>query len=397
MPFANTATRYGSVAKTLHWLTAILIGLLIPTGMIANRLPYDTAGELAWKAQLFSLHKTLGVLLFTVALLRILWALSQPKPAPLHPGRRVETFLADSVHWLLYGTLVLVPLTGWISHAASEGFAPILLPIGQDLPLVPKSETLATLAAGLHITFERLLLAALLLHIAGALKHHVADRDVTLRRMWYGSTEGGKPAARAGKLAPLAGAIAAVALAIGIGAWAGLFETRESPANTVALGAVESDWQVESGSLAIKVTQFGSDITGAFADWTAAITFDETAEGAMGDVEVTVAIPSLSLGSSTEEAMKPDWFDAAAHPTARFVAGITRAETGYRAIGTLTLKGRTVPVTLPFTLTIRGDRATMAGTVTLDRRDFGIGDASETAIRHPVEVSVDLVASRGGG
>ena len=191
MTLTNTTTRYGSVTKTLHWLTALLILALIPSGIIANHLPYDTAEELAKKAQLFSIHKTLGVTLFTVALIRILWALTQSKPAALHPERRGETFLADLVHWLLYGSLVLVPLTGWIHHASTEGFAPILLPIGQNLPFVPKSETLAGITASLHIIFERVLVFALLLHIVGAVKHHVIDKDITLKRMWYGDAEGG--------------------------------------------------------------------------------------------------------------------------------------------------------------------------------------------------------------
>ena len=71
--------------KTFHWLTALLILTLIPLGWYANQLPFDTGAELAFKAQLFSYHKTLGVAAFFVALLRILWALTQPKPAPLHP------------------------------------------------------------------------------------------------------------------------------------------------------------------------------------------------------------------------------------------------------------------------------------------------------------------------
>lgn len=394
MSLANTATRYGAVAKSLHWLTALLILALIPSGIIANGLAYDTPEALARKAQLFSIHKTMGVLLFAVAVIRILWALTQPKPTPLHPERKGEQFLAATAHWLLYGSLVLVPLSGWIHHAATEGFAPILLPISQDLPFVPKSETLAGVTASLHIIFERVLVVALLLHIAGALKHHFVDRDVTLTRMWFGKTEGGSGIKPGGVFAPLFGACAAWIVAIGIGAALGLFEKHESTAVAVALAEVESDWQVESGTIAITVKQLSSDVQGNFADWTAAITFDETAEGVMGDVDVTIAIPSLTLGSVTDEALKPEYFNAEAHPTAQFIADITKADAGFLATGTLTLKGNTVPVELPFDLAIDGDRATMSGALTLDRRDFGIGGESESAVGHPVAVLVDLVATR---
>lgn len=395
MQLANTSTRYGSVSKSFHWLTALLILTLIPTGIIANGLPFDTAEELARKAQLFSIHKTLGVTLFTVAVLRIFWALIQPKPAPLHPERRAESVLAATVHWLLYGSLILVPLSGWVHHAATEGFAPILLPIGQGLPFVPKSETLAGITASLHIIFERVLVVALLLHVAGALKHHFIDRDVTLKRMWFGRVEGGSDTkAGHGTVLPIAGAVLAWGLAIGIGASLGLFKARESTASAVALEQVESDWQVESGTLAITVNQLGSDVNGTFGDWTAAITFDETATGVMGDVEVTVAIPSLTLGSVTQEALKAEYFNAEAHPTASFVAEITRADSGFLATGTLTIKGTTVPVALPFELSLDGDRAEMTGGMTVDRRAFGIGPESESSVRHPVRISVQLAATR---
>ncbi|MBL9058949.1 MAG: cytochrome b/b6 domain-containing protein, partial [Mangrovicoccus sp.] len=92
-PAGNSAVTYGSVAKAFHWLTALLILTLFPLGLIANDWPHDSSAELATKATLFSIHKTLGVTVFFVALLRILWALTQPKPGALHPDRRLETLL----------------------------------------------------------------------------------------------------------------------------------------------------------------------------------------------------------------------------------------------------------------------------------------------------------------
>ena len=134
MPLTNTQIRYGGVAKTFHWLTALLILTLIVLGLVAEDLPYATDAELARKAWLFSLHKTLGVLVFFVALARILWAVSQPRPGLLNADKRAESFLAELVHWLLYGALVIVPLSGWIGHAAASGFAPIWWPLGQSVP-----------------------------------------------------------------------------------------------------------------------------------------------------------------------------------------------------------------------------------------------------------------------
>ena len=191
--------------------------------------------------------------------------------------------------------------------------------------------------------------------------------------------------------------MAAWVLAIGIGAAMGLFQAHESTATTVALNEVDSDWTVESGTLAITVTQLGSDVTGSFADWTAAIEFDETAEGVLGSADVTIAIPSLTLGSVTSQALGTDFFNAEAHPTASFTAEITRAEDGYLATGTLTIRENTVPVTLPFALVLEDDMAEMTGQLVLDRRDFGIGTGTgENTLGFDVVVDVELTAQRGG-
>ncbi len=218
MPYHNTPARYGGVTKALHWLTAALIGAIIPVGLTVNRLAQDirdplivSTGEDFTRAYfLFSLHKTLGVTIFIVALVRIIWAFFQPGPGLLNPDRAVEAFAARTVHRLLYGSLVLVPLTGWIDHAATSGFAPIRWPFGQSLPFIPKDADLAATFAGLHKVLQRVLVIAVAVHVAGALKHHLVDRDATLRRMLPG--QGAAPAPRRREHAPLGPLVAALAI-----------------------------------------------------------------------------------------------------------------------------------------------------------------------------------------
>ncbi|MEJ6402309.1 cytochrome b/b6 domain-containing protein [Yoonia sp. 2307UL14-13] len=395
MPITNTTDAYGTITKTFHWLTALLILTIIPLGAIANRLPFETDAQLALKAQLFSFHKTLGVMVFAVALMRILWAMTQPKPGELHPERTVETFLANLVHWLLYISLIAVPLTGWIHHASTAGFAPILLPIGQDLPLIPKDETLSELFAGLHWIWSKIMVGAILLHIAGALKHAFVDKDATFGRMWFGRTNLPETAGHAGsRVAPVA-AIVIYALATGAGAATGILGHAETTEGT-ELADVASDWTVQDGTIALTITQLGSPVSGTFEDWTAAINFDPDAGEILGDVTTTIAIGSLQLGSVTSQAMGADFFDAAAFPTAEFQANITAGESDYLATGTLTIKGNAVPVTLPFTLDITDDQAAMAGTLSLDRRDFGIGQSvgDESNLGFGVDVEINLTATR---
>lgn len=393
MPRTNTTDTYGSVARTLHWLTALLILTAIPLGLISNAMPYDTSEALAAKAELFSLHKTIGVAAFFVASLRILWALTQAHPAPLHPDRRLETIASQVVHWSLYLSLVAVPLSGWIHHAATTGFAPILWPFGQTLPFVPQSEPVASVAASLHFVFTKILVTAILLHVLGALKHQLFDRDSTLARMISGRGPVGLPATRQGR-GPMLAALALYAAGTGL-ALALVAPTAEpAPAK---LAAAASGWKVTEGTLDFTAKQLGQDVTGSFADWTAAINFDETPiDGRNGDVTVTIATDSLTLGSVTAQARTAEFFDTAAHPTASFAASIVPAETGYLAEGVLTLRGAPVPVALPFTLVVEGRTARMAGEVTLDRRAFGIGPSypDEKTVGFPVVVSVRLTAER---
>jgi cytochrome b561/polyisoprenoid-binding protein YceI len=406
MSARNTATQYGSVARTLHWITALLILTAIPLGWFANQMPYATGDELAAKAQLFSLHKTVGIAAFSVALIRILWAVTQTRPEPVHPDRMWETRCAETVHWMLYLSLVIVPLSGWVHHAATDGFAPILWPLGQDLPLIPTSETVATTAAAMHWLFTKILVASVLLHIAGALKHAFVDRDGTLARMVTGQKA--PPVARgvAHHRAPMLAAIGLYAIGAGV-AWSMVSATPEAATTATAAATTTAapaatdtaagNWQVTEGTLGFSIKQLGSDVSGTFATWTADITFDPAAtDGNHGQVTVTIDMASLTLGSVTDQAKGPDFFDVAGHPTAIFAATIRPAGEGsYVADGTLTMRGVTAPLQLPFSLVITGDTATMTGMTTIDRRTFGMGAsyADESSVDFNAAVTVNLTAA----
>lgn len=399
---ANTTTHYGTVAKALHWLTVLLIFTVIPLGVIAHGMPYETSEELAGKAWLFSLHKTVGVTIFFVALARILWALAHPHPVPLHPERRAETFAAAMVHWVLYGSLVLVPLTGWIHHAATEGFAPILWPygqiLGQNLPMVPENARLAHVFASLHMIFERVMVIAILLHVAGAVKHVLIDKDGTLARMWFGRQPEVTARDHRNGALPLIAALVVWGAGLGVGATLGLFERSEAAA-VPQLAAVSSDWVVEEGSLGITVRQLGSEVSGQFADWTAVISFDEAAdaEAVHGQVEVVIAVGSLTLGTVTSNALEVEFLDSGTHPMARFHGPILADGDGFVVDGVLDLRGVEVPLRLPFVLTLDGDVAQAAGAAQVDRQDFGIGPSypDESTVGFGVEIGFDLTAVRG--
>lgn len=399
---SNTPTSYGTLARAFHWLVALLILSAIALGLYGESLPRN-AETIDTLKTLYSAHKTIGVAAFFTALARILWALVQPRPTPLHPERRLETFGAELVHWALYGAMLVMPASGWISHAAQAGFAPILWPFGQTLPFVPQSDAVSHGAEIVHKLSALVLYAALALHVLGALKHVVIDRDATLARMTRG-TAAGPGKADHSALAPLLAvviwaAVISFALLVPLpdeeGAAPTAVATAPATPSTAAPASTAGNWQVTQGTLGFTVKQMGAEVSGSLPNWTADIAYDEAT--GTGTVTVTIDTTTLVLGSVSDQAKGADFFDTAAHPSATFTAAIARTEgTAHTATGTLTLRGTEVPVVLPFTLTIEGDTATMSGQTTLDRRAFGMGASypDEATVGFNVGVQIALTATR---
>lgn len=408
MSLRNTSSTYGAVSKTFHWIIALLILTAIPLGLIGADMAHDIRQTDAGADQafidravlIFSLHKTIGIAAFFTAALRILWAIGQTKPGLLNGENRPEALLAETIHWLLYGAMLITPLAGWVMHSAETGFAPIWWPFGQTLPFVPQDATVAGIAGWVHYLASRVLIVAITLHVAGALKHHLIDRDATLKRMLPGRRAATPSPTQPGHALPV---LAAITIWVGIlaaGIAPALSDRVSTPTTTAALGDRSAgNWQVEDGTLAISVTQMGNTVSGEFAQWQADITFaDDPDQERNGDVEVSIAIPSLELGSVTDQAMGEDFFDADEFPKAVFTADILRAEgeNAFVADGQLTLKGQSVPVRMPFTLNIEGDRATMTASTTLDRRNYNIGEGvqDQSTLAFDVDVDISLTAAR---
>ena len=411
MALTNTTERYGRVAQTFHWLTAAMILILLPLGVIMHELPLGTADEVALKVWMYSLHKTLGVAVLAVAVLRIIWALANPHPKPLHPERALETFAATMVHWMLYAGIILAPLTGLAHHFASEGFAPIWWPFAQTVPFIPQTEFVATLSGTLHYVAAVMIGVSVLAHVAGALKHVFIDRDKTVTRMVCGDDEVITLPLTQGTrtVSGLAGAAAFVVIglaALGGTAWGLQAATPTSLALDLSASEAEtarSDaprWQVfaDESTLAISVNQLGSPVSGAFSNWTADIAFDPDALET-ASVDVRIDIGSLTLGTVSQQATGPEFLQASAFPQARFTSNdfVQLDDGSYEARGTLTIRDVEQPFVLPFTLAIADGRATMEATATIDRLAFGVGSEgypNEDSVGFAVTVIVNLVADR---
>ncbi len=399
MKATNSARAYGWAARLFHWSVAVLILAAIGLGLYAGSLPAGDDARMQAVFDAYSVHKTVGVAALLLAALRILWTLTQPRPRPLHPERRAETFLAEMVHWGLWIGMVIMPLTGWLLHSAAPGgFSRILWPLGQRLPLVPESETLAERLSQFHETGWWLLAGLIVLHVAGALKHALIDRDDTLARMAGNPDRLAEPPMGKPSLLPhLLAAGAAILLWAATAVIASQSAKPAQEATAPPAPAAASGWAVQQGTLGIEAVQAGNPVAGQFGQWQARIDYDPEAQ--TGQVEVDIQISSLTLGSVTATATGPDFLNAADHPAASFSARILPPEAEgqpHLARGQLSIAGQTIEAELPFDLTIEGETAKASGQMQLDRRDFGIGAgyADESTVGFAVAVSFDLTATR---
>lgn len=178
MPLRNTAEAYGSVAKFLHWSIVLLI---LPQYFLfegAEELPEGSQQA----AQLLDLHKSIGMLVLMLAVVRIAWKIvNRSQPAPLGDVAW-QRKAAAAGHGLLYLLILAQPLTGWIM--ASAGDSPVSLFGWVSFPaLVGPGKDLHETMEEVHEVLFWLMVAVAAAHIAAALFHHWVLKDDTLRRM----------------------------------------------------------------------------------------------------------------------------------------------------------------------------------------------------------------------
>lgn len=116
--------------------------------------------------------------------LRLLWTIYNKPPMMVTQNlKKIEIRTAKIVHWLLYLSLIAMPLSGWIMSGSDKH--PDGLVYGGTLPQWPKLEWLNNIASDVHEYAPYVVIATIVLHILGALKHHIIIKDDTLRRMWF--------------------------------------------------------------------------------------------------------------------------------------------------------------------------------------------------------------------
>lgn len=168
--------RYSTPAIALHWLLALMIGASFAVGVTMTELPFSPQ-----RLKLYNWHKWAGVTILALSALRLGWRLLRRPPAavPMPGWQRTAAHLA---HGGLYLLFFAVPLVGW-AYSSAAGF-PVVLFGALPLPdLVPADKALAELIKPWHERLAWGMALLVLLHVAGALKHHLIDRDGLLLRM----------------------------------------------------------------------------------------------------------------------------------------------------------------------------------------------------------------------
>ena len=174
----STTTNLSFVTRFFHWLIALaIIGMLIFGFLLDDFKEYS------------GLHKSIGAIIFVVATCRILWRIKEGWPTPVNMGvPQWNLTLAKVTHWILILLTVLLPLSGMcMSVAAGRGLnvfgAEIFASNIVDGKAVALNPSLAGFAHDMHETLPVVLIIMLVLHIVGALYHHVVLKDRTLSRM----------------------------------------------------------------------------------------------------------------------------------------------------------------------------------------------------------------------
>jgi cytochrome b561 len=420
-PPTSTRQRYTAVAIGLHWAIALLIIGLLAVGWLMD--DFIPSGPGSPKTAIIQLHKSFGITVLLLTIVRIVWRLmNPPPPEPAMPA--LQKFVASAVHVLLYVLMIAMPLTGWIMASAQIGqhetrFFGTFEMYVPGIATLP-AETREPLAEGfeqVHHNLAWVIVGLLGLHVAGAVKHQFIDKDGLMARIAPGvfGRTAGPPDDGHGAIWAFGAAIAVFAAIV-----ATSMATAAPPAGPVvaqeeqqAPASQAPAWTVDAAksSLAFKFGYMGKDYEGKFPEWTAKIQLDTDAPAnpdtpVDGYVRVAIPLGKVSTGQSyfDENVVQGDWFDVTKSPEAIFEVkgGVYKtSDTAYEATGVLTIKGVAHPVRLPFTLIVAGTNATMHGEVTLSRLTLGVGAGTASKgsgdaewVADDVKVVIDVVATR---
>lgn len=177
MSLTNTDTRWGPVSQALHWLIVLLILAQGTVGLLMTDMRNSPD-----KIEVYALHKSFGLTILALALLRLAWRWYAGTPRPVPGMPRWQETAARLSHWGLYALLFAIPLSGWVLNSAA-GFPLQWFGLFNLPAIVAKSPDLRETAGELHALLFWTLVALALAHAGAAFYHHLFRHDATLARM----------------------------------------------------------------------------------------------------------------------------------------------------------------------------------------------------------------------
>lgn len=172
-----------TTTKILHALVGFCMISLIAVGIYMHETKTFA---------LYDIHKSIGVIVFAFALYRVIVRVKEGWPKPVgNTASNIQLIAAKVVHWGLIISTVLYPISGMMMSGAGGHGIPLfgieLLASNYDAvtqKAVPLNETIASIGHELHGSLTWVLILFIVLHVVGALKHHIIDKDETIRRMF---------------------------------------------------------------------------------------------------------------------------------------------------------------------------------------------------------------------
>lgn len=168
---------YGRIAKILHWVVGLLIVAMLIIGLLSS-----IDGLAVWRGALITFHKSLGLTILLLMIIRLLWRLTYPAPGYPQTITHVEKRLAHLVHSLLYACIFAIILVGWSMSALGGHQTLFWCTLNVTLPL-PFRPMLESIGSTIHLTLAWMIVGLPSVHIGAVVWHQVIKKDKFLNRM----------------------------------------------------------------------------------------------------------------------------------------------------------------------------------------------------------------------
>ncbi|WP_182417370.1 cytochrome b/b6 domain-containing protein [Bartonella sp. HY038] len=372
---------YSTGAMILHWLIAALILLNIAGGFLMVRLGGISDST---RFYVFQWHKTLGLLVLFLTLARIAWRLMN-KPPKKGPMLKIEALAASAVSIFFYGLMLAVPLLGWVVVSTTTVRIPTFLFLSPSLPWpnLPfmRNEAFSHLALNAHMLLAYAFVLLLFLHVAGAVKHSLIDRQAEFSRML--------PTKRLAHLKAKAFSWPVMLLVVIVPALIGVIiaqrqtinqlenQSAASSAAPIASQSNAGNWVInmDKSTLGYSLDFSGTAKQGKVGNWHADVTFaPDQLENAKA--EIVLAASSISYEDSfvSGSIADPDGLDPTKYPEIRVLLDKFSADgENFLGKGTITIRGVSQPIEVPFSFTNNNGIAKVSGSAKIERLLFGIG------------------------